>query len=281
MRVPMPVPFQPLEFNQQRFFPLVLGAMGIFNFGKSSGHRDEATATSELIHQARQAPYPSGPIARRFFGAIDRTVAVQEPLIRSYVAKIEKKHGDATLQHRQEVLDAHFKNLATGSGAGTGGIAAVPGVGTLLSLAGIAAESALLVEVCALYALASAELNGIDISKEETRRAVVYLAISGATAKELVQALAEDRTFGSLKAANNLRGARKLRNSSSVELKQANNVLGRFAFRQVRKRFGGAMFKKVLPFGVGAYLGAKANRKIAEQMIDNVHVFIREAGEIF
>lgn len=90
MRVPMPVPFQPLEFNQQRTFPLVLGAMGIFNFGKSSGHRDEATATSELIHQARQAPYPSGPIARRFFGAIDRTVAVQEPLIRSYVAKIEK-----------------------------------------------------------------------------------------------------------------------------------------------------------------------------------------------
>ena len=139
----------------------------------------------------------------------------------------------------------------------------------------------MLIEVCALYALASAELNNIDISKEETRRAVVYLAISGATAKELVQALAEDSTFGSLKAANDLRGSRKLRNPSSVELKQANNVLGRFAFRQVRKRFGGAMFKKVLPFGVGAYLGAKANRTIAEQMIDNVHVFIREADELF
>ena len=108
----------------------------------------------------------------------------------------------------------------------------------------------------------------------------MYLAISGATAKELVQAIAEDNTFSSLKAANNLRGTRKLRDTSSVELKQANNVLGRFAFRQVHKRFGGAMFKKVLPFGVGAYLGAKANRKIAEHMIDNVHVFIREAHKI-
>ncbi|SCX19144.1 hypothetical protein CJBVI_1373 [Corynebacterium jeikeium] len=255
--------------------------MGILNFGKSDQPRDEATATAELIQQARRAPYPSGPIARRFFGAIDRTVSVQEPLIRSYVEKIEQKHGDATLQRRQEVLDTHFKNLATGSGAGTGGVAAVPGVGTLLSLAGIAAESALLIEVCALYALASAELNGIDISKEETRRAVVYLAISGATAKELVQALAEDRTFSSLQAANRLRGTRKLRKTSSVELKQANNILGRFAFRQIRKSFGGAMFKKVLPFGVGAYLGAKANRKIAERMVDNVHVFIREAEEIF
>ncbi|MBC6795454.1 hypothetical protein ACN4DW_01370 [Corynebacterium macclintockiae] len=254
--------------------------MGIFNFGKSGHARDEAAATADLIHQAQRAPYPSGPIARRFFGAIDRTVSVQEPLIRSYVANIEKRHGDASLQRKQEVLDTHFKNLATGSGAGTGGVAAVPGVGTLLSLAGITAESALLVEVCALYALASAELHGIDISKEETRRAVVYLAISGATAKEPVQAIAEDNTFGSLKAANNLRGTRKLRDTSSVELKQANNVLGRFAFRQVRKRFGGAMFKKVLPFGVGAYLGAKANRKIAEHMIDNVHVFIREADKI-
>lgn len=214
---------------------------------------------------------PTGPVAQRFFAAVDRTVAIQEPVIRGYVQRIQGKHGNKSLAEQQKVLDAHFTNLATGSGAGTGGLAAVPGIGTLASLAGIAGESLLLIEVCALYSLASAELHGVDISDPETRRAVVYLAISGATGKDLVAALTADSTLGSAKS---LRNIARLARSNKSELLKINSVLGRAALRQLRKRFGGAMVQKIMPFGIGAVLGAKANRKIAQDMVRQVHVFV-------
>lgn len=213
---------------------------------------------------AERTEYPTGPIAGRFFSSVNRAATVQEPAVRAYVKKVQEKHNAKTLEDKQKVLDNHFRNLATGSGLGTGGLAAMPGIGTLLSLGGIAGESVVLLEACGFYALASAELHGIDISNEERRRAVILTAVSGASGNELVQALTQDGALGSVKS---LRG---LKNASGKELVTINSTLGRLAFRQMRKRFGGAMLQKVLPFGLGAVLGARANRKIADAMIEQV-----------
>ncbi|HIW95157.1 MAG TPA: EcsC family protein [Candidatus Corynebacterium gallistercoris] len=240
--------------------------MGMALFSKNKNKNDSASTMQKLKERAE---YPSGPIARRFFNGVDRAVDVQSPAIHSYVEKLKSKHSDKSLAEQQAILDKHFKNLATTSGAGTGGIAAVPGLGTMMAVAGIAGESFVLLEACALYALASADLHGLDISDEEHRRAIVLMAVSGATGKELIDALVEENAITSVKT---LRGLTKM---SGKDMVRINNVLGRYAFRQVRRRFGSSMFKKLLPFGVGAALGAKANRKIAGQMVEQMHSYLK------
>lgn len=235
--------------------------MGLFSRKKSS----EATPA---LHE--RADYPSGPIAGRFFAAVDRAASVQEPAVRKYVQKLDSKHSAKSLEERQAILDKQFRNLATGSGMGTGGLAAMPGIGTLASLGGIAGESILLLEACGLYALASAELHGVNISDEQHRRALILVTVSGASGNELIQALTQD---GALTSVKSLRG---LKNASGKELIAINSTLGRMAFKQMRKRFSGALMKKILPFGLGAVLGARANRKIADHMIEQVHGVIAD-----
>ena len=236
-------------------------------FGKKKDSKAQRAAHQDDLLQ--RTDYPDGAIARRFFGTIDKVVKAQGPAVTKYVQRLKSKHSDKSLAQQQQILDKQFMNVATGSGAGTGGVAAFPGIGTALSVAGIAAEAALLLEVCAIYALASAELHGVPTASEEQRRAIVLLTVAGAGEKDVIAALSQDSALTSVKS---LRG---LRSASATQLMKANSVLGRIAFRQIRKRFTGAMFRKVLPLGVGVVLGAGANRKIAKEMIEHVHSYLQ------
>lgn len=232
------------------------------------------TLTPNPNHQPNN--YPQGPVARRFFATIDRVVKLQSPVIEKLVERMETENdnsnGNGTLSvaQRQAKLDKYFMNAATGTGAGTGGVAAWPGIGTALSFVGIAAEAVLLLELAAVYALASAHLHGADISTEEQRRTVVLLAVSGTSDKQLIEVLAKEGVFDSMTSAKGL-----LKKSSS-DMVRINSVLGRMAWKQVKRRFRGAVFSKVLPLGVGVVLGAVANRKIAKSMIDSVHSYINQ-----
>ncbi|RAV32695.1 hypothetical protein [Corynebacterium heidelbergense] len=208
--------------------------------------------------------YADGMLSRRFFAAVDRAVRAQDSSIDKYVAGLRKKNPSATNAELQAKLDKHFRNLATASGAGNGGIAALPGLGTAVSLVTISGEGILIVEVCALYALASAKLRNIDTTLEEVRRALVLLAVAGGSGNDVLRAVAEQNGIKSIV------GLRSLKNLPKGELIKVNSTLGKLAMRTLRRRFGGAMFKKLMPFGIGAVLGAKANRKIADRMIGQV-----------
>lgn len=246
------------------FFAVVLYCVPMALFSKKEKDDQSSRDLTD------RSSYPSGPIAGRFFTGVDRAVKVQAPVIESYVKKLQDKNPGKSVFEHQEALDKRFRTIATGSGVGTGGLAAVPGIGTMMSLAGIAGESVALLEVCSLYALASAKLHGLDISDEEHRKTIVLIAVSGATGKDLISALTEENALAGVKS---LRGLTKVKGKDMV---QVNSILGRFAFKQVRRRFGRSMFGKLLPFGVGAVLGGKANRTIADGMIKQVHAFVDE-----
>ncbi|KAB1503961.1 hypothetical protein F7230_02320 [Corynebacterium sp. 320] len=243
-------------------------------FGKNRKNADNNPDTKDSTTSAQDPidpdnkNYPKDKVARMFFSTIDRVVKVQGPAISSYVQRIKDKHPDKSLAEQQEQLDKQFLMAATTTGAGTGSVAAFPGIGTALSLAGIAGEAVLLLEACAAYAIASAELHGMDTSDEEIRRTIVFLAVYGANDKEIVAALTQEGALSSVKSL------RDLRRSSRPQLMKANSILGRMAFRQLRKRLKKSMFRKVLPLGVGVVLGASANRAIAKEMIKHVHGFI-------
>lgn len=246
--------------------------MGLF-FGKNTITRTTTATTkpSKRKHSpSKDGDYPEGIIATSFFTAIHRAAAIQKPVIQRYVTTMAKRHSGHTWQQKQTIIDKHFLALATGSGLGTGALAAWPGIGTLASLAGIAGESMVMLELYGFYALASAYLRGIDISDETHRRTLVLLAVSGASSSELVQILSAETPLQSLKSL------RELSQASGQELLSVNSLLGRIALRQMRKRFQGALIGKIMPFGVGAFLGARANRATARKMIHHVDEVLKE-----
>ena len=243
-------------------------------FGNKAGNTAASTPTTGTSFAVGSTEYPGGMIASRFFAAVDRSAKIQAPAIKSYVKKLTEKNADKTLAQKQEILDKQFTNLLTGTGAGTGGVAAVPGFGTLLSVGAIGGESILVLEACGLYALASAHLHGIDIEDEEQRRAIVLLSVSGADDNELVSALSQGSTMASVKS---LRGVTK---APKKELPMINGVIGKLALRQIRRAFAKGLFRKIMPFGIGVVLGVTANRAIAKAMIEQVHQFVTEAAPL-
>jgi len=177
-----------------------------------------------------------GVLARSFFSAVDRAADIQGPVIEKYVGYIRRRHGGKSSDDQQKVIDRHFLTIATGTGAGTGALAFFPGVGTLFALGTAGGEALGILEAFALYTLAS----GNDV-------------ISG------------------FAGAGGVTGLARLARLPRGEKQRLNSRLGRMAFRQARRRLAAGAFQKMLPLGVGAVLGARANHKLARAMVAEIH----------
>ena len=69
-------------------------------------------------------------IDERWLSALDGALKVQAPLARSYVARLRAKSPEATERQLLEHVTKRFVSLTTAAGAGIGGVAALPGLGT-------------------------------------------------------------------------------------------------------------------------------------------------------
>lgn len=240
-------------------------------------NNDGDVSEDELSPESREAlkgiadlDEPDGKLARQFLRAVDKASEVQAPAIEKYVGHIRRRHRRKSVERQQKIIDRHFRTLATGTGAGTGALAFFPGIGTFLSMGAAGGEALGIVEVFALYTLSSARLRGVDISHREARRRLILFSIAGAAGNEAVSAASGAKGIG---------GLRKLGSASDAEKRNINSRLGRIAFRQLRRRMTGAAFAKMLPLGVGAVLGARANRKLANTMISHTNAVLTESGK--
>ena len=101
----------------------------------------------------------------RILSAVERAAEIQVRPSARYVDMVKSKHeGDSPAQV-QEVVNKHFRRLATTTGVGAGASAAVPGVGTLASLGVSTGDAFLFLELTTWYTLSSAYFRGIDISR--------------------------------------------------------------------------------------------------------------------
>ncbi|MEX3505380.1 hypothetical protein [Corynebacterium sp. LK2510] len=205
----------------------------------------------------------AGPIGRAFISTVDKAVHLQTGPIQSYVNWVRRQNPEATPAQVQEIMDKHFRNTVSGTGAGAGLAAAVPGVGLVTGTAAIAGESVVFLDLAAFYTMASAYLRGVDISDPERRRAIVLVVLTGAKGLAVVDTLLGEN-------GGKLPTAATLSRFSGPTLAEANNILTRAAMKSVTRRLRRAWIGKLLPLGLGAIAGAGANRKLAATVIDGV-----------
>ena len=235
-------------------------------FGTKKKSKDLAVR-QEIDEALREDPAQlekdAGPLGRAFIGAVDKAVQLQTSTIRTYVDWLRRQNPDATPAEIQKLMDKHLKNTVTGTGAGVGAAAAVPGIGLFSGAAAVAGESVLFLDLAAFYAVASAYLRGEDIADPERRRTLVLSLLMGTKGLAIVDAMLGDD-------AGKIPGKSTLAKFSGPTLANTNNVLQRIATRSMRKTLRRAWLGKLMPLGIGAIAGTTANRKLADGVIDNV-----------
>ncbi|STC70172.1 hypothetical protein [Corynebacterium pilosum] len=231
---------------------------------------DDATTEDEILdaigtdaETVEEMEKRAGPVGRALISAVDKAVHIQGSTIKRYVDRLRRKNPDASPADLQKIMDKHFLTTVSGTGAGVGAAAAIPGIGLFTGAAAVAGESVVFLDFAAVYTVASAYLRGVDISDPERRRALVLIVLLGTKGTAIVEALMGDAAKGAPVVSN-------LSRFSAPKLTTVNNRLMRFALKRVTRRFATAWIGKLLPLGLGAVAGTMVNRKLANEVINNV-----------
>lgn len=203
-------------------------------------------------------------VSQGFMDVLNKVVSVQSSVIIGYVDKLKKRNKNASAAKLQKLIDKHYLNIVSGTGAAAGASSAIPGIGLISGAAAIGAESLVFLEASAWYILASSHLRGDDIRDEERRRALVLMVLTGSQGSALV-----DTLIGDVGTLSGMTSAATLSRFSGPTLSGINGRLAKLFMKQATKKLKWAWVTKLLPMGVGAVLGTTANRKLARQVIDH------------
>lgn len=203
-------------------------------------------------------------VSQGFLDVVNKVVSVQSSVIIGYVDKLKKRNKNASAAELQKLIDKHYLNIVSGTGAAAGASSAIPGIGLISGAAAIGAESLVFLEASAWYILASSHLRGDDIRDEERRRTLVLMVLTGSQGSALV-----DTFIGDVGTLSGMTSAATLSRFSGPTLSGINGRLAKLFMKQATKKLKWAWVTKLLPMGVGAVLGTTANRKLARQVIDH------------
>ncbi|WP_431952409.1 hypothetical protein [Nocardia lijiangensis] len=184
---------------------------------------------------------------------------LQAPAVEKYIDRIRRAHPDETPAQIIDRIQRQYLLAVTGSGTAAGATAAMPGVGTVASLATITAETAFFLEASALYTLAIAAVHGIAPEAKEQRRALVLAVVLGDSGMEIVERSVGQsaKNWGTL-LANRIPGLSGMNDT----------LMKRFIVRFLTKRMA-LMAGKVIPMGIGAVIGGVGNRALGKTTVHN------------
>ena len=128
-----------------------------------------------------------GPVEKVLVSVLDNGSRLQAPAVAKYVEWVRRSHPGESPAQIVERMEKMFLLAVTGSGSAVGATAAIPGVGTVASIAAVGAESAFFLEAAALLTLAVASVHGISAADHQQRRALVLSVALGESGMEIVQ----------------------------------------------------------------------------------------------
>ncbi len=191
---------------------------------------------------------------------LEKAISIQQSPAAGYVARLRRARPDATPAEIIAVLEKQYLAAVTGTGAAVGGVAAAPGVGSVVALTLSGGETAVFLEATALFALAVAEVHGIRVDEVERRRTLVLTVVLGDRGAMLVEKITgrTGQHWGDLLP--------DVIPTSSITA--INKTLGRWFLTRYGRRQGVLAISRVAPFGIGAAIGAAGNRAFGRQVVD-------------
>ncbi|MGH3605820.1 MAG: hypothetical protein ACRDQI_17615 [Pseudonocardiaceae bacterium] len=191
---------------------------------------------------------------------LEKAIALAQSPVAGYVARLRRARPLASPAEIIAVLEKQYLAAVTGAGAAVGGVAVAPGVGTVAALALTGGETALFLETTALFALAVAEVHGIQVEEVERRRTLVLAVAIGDNGAMLVEKMAGrgGQQWGAL-----LPDAIPMSSITAI-----NKTLGRWFLTRYGRKQGVLALGRIAPFGIGVAIGAAGNRAFGRVVVD-------------
>ena len=192
--------------------------------------------------------------------AIDKAISIPAARIEERVARMRRDRPGADAAELVEMAGARFRRDAGLSSGAVGASAAIPAISTGAAAALTVGQSAAFIASAVTYVLTVAEIQGVHVVDAERRRALVLSALLGKEGSEVVQ--------GQLGLSTMFWAAQMLMQMPLPSVKSINaHLIKRVAKRSAAK--GGALaLGRLLPFGIGAAIGWKGGRALANQVIE-------------
>lgn len=203
-----------------------------------------------------------GPVEKVLVSVLDNGSRLQAPAVAKYVEWVRRSHPGESPAEIVERMEKMFLLAVTGSGSAVGATAAIPGVGTVASIAAVGAESAFFLEAAALLTLAVASVHGISAADHQQRRALVLSVALGESGMEIVQ-----KATGV--TAKNWATAITSRIPGPT-MKGMNSTLVRKFITKYAARRSALILGKLVPAGIGAAIGGAGNRAIGKGVVKNL-----------
>ena len=189
--------------------------------------------------------------------ALDKAIAIPASRIEERVARMRRDRPGADAAELVEMAGARFRRDA---GLSSGAVGASAAISTGAAAALTVGQSAAFIASAVTYVLTVAEIQGVHVVDTERRRALVLSALLGKEGSEAVQ--------GQLGLSSMFWAAQLLMQMPLPSVKSINaHLIKRVAKRSAAK--GGALaLGRLLPFGIGAAIGWKGGRALANQVIE-------------
>ena len=191
---------------------------------------------------------------------LDKAIAIPASRIEERVARMRRDRPGADAAELVEMAASRFRRDAGLSSGAVGASAAIPAISTGAAAALTVGQSAAFIASAVTYVLTVAEIQGVHVVDTERRRALVLSALLGKEGSEAVQ--------GQLGLSSMFWAAQLLMQMPLPSVKSINaHLIKRVAKRSAAK--GGALaLGRLLPFGIGAAIGWKGGRALANQVIE-------------
>jgi hypothetical protein len=200
--------------------------------------------------------------ARLLSRVVEAGSRVQAPAIKRYVQKLREQDASATPADIIAKMEKHYLATVTASGAAVGAAALIPGVGTLAAMSLVASETAMFLEMTALFILGVADVHGIPVEDRVRRQALVLGALAGDDGKHAVgRLLGTGRTNGAWLAEGAV--------MPLPALSKMNGKLMKYFIKKYAIKRSALMLGKLMPVSIGSAIGAVGNRLLGKKIVSN------------
>ena len=193
--------------------------------------------------------------------ALDKAVTFPSEVVRGHVEKVRRKHPEATPAQILALLEREYLLVSATAGGAVGAAAAFPAVGTGVAVTLTASNVATYFAASAAFSLAVAEVHGIEVEDVARRRALLLTTILG---EDGARAIGELGLFTTGKWATQL-----LTKLPLGTVKAVNSTLTKRLVRTQATTQGALAFGRIMPFGIGAVVGATGARALSRTVIRN------------
>lgn len=238
-----------------------------------------SVAKKGLDKAAKLAVNDDGTLNPRAQSMLSRLLSVQRPVALAYVRSLRRRHPEATPEELIKIIRRHYLTLTTSGGAAVGATAAVPGLGTTAALGVAGAETAGFLEGTALFAQAIAEIHGLPVADAKRANALVLGLMLGKDGKNLIQKFGKQN--GGVESMFGSWGATVTKQLPTPLVDLLVRKLRKTFIRKFATRAGGSLVGRLLPFGVGAVIGAVVNGQMARKVADESKEAFGAAPTVF